>query len=925
MENPVQNLIDIYKPVGNYEILSNNYVRKFTEDKLIIENNMYSSVYNFIYSNLVIDKSNKIMLQNYPPLDPKNLNIYNEYTRLYNLEYTKLLENALEKAIRAKLEYFPEFKHELLKLDENMEIQYISESSYLGVGSKGNGYNLYGKVLRSILIELKTNKFDTEQISKQERKNMIIYNLYKIYEYLTKQIISGIDIIKFVNNNNIDNIISSQDINKLTSKFEQIEVIIHKFNKSELNPILIKEINRILNEMDMSGQSLNISEEFVKAIRNLNIDKGRSNRLIYKKDVILNSYITYMVQKKFMNYIPDNSDTSYFNQVKNRLFDRLTKEKQQNLINRLMELYDLEMFDETLQNMIKFKLNKYTELIDIPDAEIIIQSQPSNKEESVVSSSSSSSSSSGSIMSESSQPLSMASSKASTVSPGETFEDETILDKITKGIELKSKIIKGGVKLKSEKIIYITKDSILSASHIQTNKFIKIDDLNYPSIAHFIIKCRLEYLLNLGLNISEFTQGLSDRFSLPSANISEYAYTLLLNSTDFHKYGIINENVGNDMTILSTNTFIDLESLQYVYNRIQFVLIVKYNIDLCRKGLDVKFKSPRALRALLSTGNSIIINNDPDNYILGTGDAKYVNPYKNLNNVKINDYMKYSINEEDVRDFTGKYMMEIRKRNRSEKIKRELQSDKLIVGIQNNPKLLKWIENKTKDILSILEVFYIYLNQKYNKTNKLTNDEQYYIILNVFENCKDFYLNENIIDPPDFYKKMFLPFLRKYNSINNDTMYICWKFIYNILNEVVKNKLPLEKTILNSQIYIQDIKKCKPIVDENNCLLSAILYLLKVSKIIQEYIYNTFTITTYDIDLAVKIILSQLEINIEAEEFHTFDELNDIKNPIYEILNIYLDDTILLHILNSIDYVNNYVMDSDLKRNRINYFAFGDE
>lgn len=907
-----QKVINIYDPSGEYGKLSNNYVTTYGDVSLKIDGIVYTSVSNYIYSNLVQDDYNKRILVNYKPTETPN--IYIKYRELFQNEiFNKLTKSSIELGILSKIESFPEFKKELFKIKPNVEIIYNTESMILGIGNHNNGLNLYGKVMAKIISEITKTKSNDMQKIQQENKASLIYMIYNIYNYLLYNLMNGKDIIKFKNNTFEEILmqISNNTKYNIQLKKDSQEVIVHKYNKSELNNMLIREINRILD-----SNSKSISDTFIYGIRQDNIEVAKTRRLIYKNDIIIREYIIYIIKKKYASYIPEEDSDTYFISTKNKLFESLAKDKQQKLINRLIDLYDLGGFDSELQKNIDFKLQDYPEIIEENE---IIKLDESSKSEASSSSSSSSSSSPSSISSYASKSL-VASSEASTVSPLSFVDsdDEISNKRRYKTTELRPKSQNVSEVMKdmedmftvSNDKIYINANSILSANYEEENKFFEIEGNMYPTIIHFIIKKRFEYLLRF-LNNTE-------------KEISDLSYKLITYNGDFTYFGIFNSLIDEDLSLRLTSTFIDITTLNYVFNRVEYVIMYDVMTLLCQKALDMKFTNKRLLSILLSTGNNKIVNNDAENNMLGTGN-NYVDRYEGLSNTQINEYLTYGNVSKDMSDIVGKYIMYIRDNSKTSEIRKEISTDKLLVGIEKNAFVSKWVENKTKDILNIINGFTIYLNNKYD-IKEIEDSHIYYIILTIFENCKDLYTQDRMIEPPSFYVKMYTSLARKYEINNENTIVFCWKFIYNILDEVLKNKLQLEQTIIKSQKNITANKKCKKFVDEDNCILSAIIHVLYLITQIQKYLNLEQTIDRNDIDLAVKIILSLTDIEIEPVNIYTNDDVYKIRDAIISVTDIDINsEEILLYIYNSVDFIDEYMMDSEFKLNRINYFAYGEE
>jgi predicted NAD-dependent protein-ADP-ribosyltransferase YbiA (DUF1768 family) len=209
--------MNIYDPESELGVLSNNYGFAMKIDDVF-----YSSVSNYIYSNMVGEGVYKNILRTYPAMGQKQETI--DKVILFRNSVSPLLEHdkkhieemngPLDQVYRLikKKEYFDTINSalndvitakqsdqkfcELLLSTGNADLQYISNNDVMGI-KDGLGYNLWGKKLVG-LRRILTNK---KVIKEEEVFNEKIYTIYKVYMFLTNKIfIEGDDLNEYMGN-----------------------------------------------------------------------------------------------------------------------------------------------------------------------------------------------------------------------------------------------------------------------------------------------------------------------------------------------------------------------------------------------------------------------------------------------------------------------------------------------------------------------------------------------------------------------------------------------------------------------------------------------------------------------------------------------------------------------------------------------------
>lgn len=950
-------IIEISDENEKYRELGNNYR---IPNGLIIDNVIYTSVLNYIYSNLILNKSYKQELrinENLPKTttresEPNEIKsqiskLHNIYSKRSQEEYIEYITDKLEKIINVKIEKFPDFKRELLKINKDYEIIYNSESSILGKGTDSNGLNLYGIILKKILNKVSIDELQEKETSYTNKFNKLIYNLYIIYNYLIFLIKYGKDILAYESKpiNDIISIIDKDKVFKDKVPIDKFEVVISNYKQNILPDILSKEIDR-LNLIGNKDIKLDyndpervkyVSKEFILEIRNNYILIGLENLKIIKSNIIFNTYFKYIIRNNYNQFIPLEKSKLFYEDAKLLVFKSILdkengKLKYQKLVNKIVNLYELDVFDEELKKEIDFILKDYNlKQIHFEDDEISSVTtdeyddiQSSKEEDSV-------------ITPDPDKISRVSSSIASSVNPIKDDDDPDIVKKNYPDIIKKVSLINK----KEETTVFIEKDSILSPSYISPdNKMIVIkegtNNNNYPSIIHFIIKNSIEYILKIYNIISSNYTKVS---KLTDDELSNKAYTYILYSTNFVDFDIINKNIvyqpdgsyilNKTISIHLNSGFIQLNTLNYIYNRISYVLNNKSIILLLEKALYNKFNNDRMIRILLSTKNNKLVYNYKYNSIIGTGPPNYVNPYYNSSNTTIDEYLSFSKVDNYETDYTSKILTKIRYDASKSINKIELYSDKVLSGFLANPEIIKWIENKTKDINNIIISYSNYLTNINKKILiPLSGDIIKYILNDIFEKCID--LNKmKLVNIPDFYMNIFnrLVSLENKRYFNNDIKLIIWSFIYNIIYDVIGNTKDNKPQLFLDVLQLSEnntlLKTCK----SDNCYIYSIISLLTKNREIKSKLTGfTRDIKIIDINLVVNIILSKSDFNLSETYAPSKLEISNIKQNIKDNMYIQnIDDEIALYIYNCAKYIEEYKMDDKIKMNRLKYFAFGNK
>lgn len=213
--------IDIDNPnVQPYGPLSNNYPYSMK-----INNKVWNSVSNYYYANLLIypnhqdiiqfapikselsekeyvEKMNKFLLKGKnersvslysSSLEFQGLNLFNKYRRLFDMEFSNIIVEAIRKAYTYLLFETKDSSElqDFLINTGNGDIIYFSENRFFGKQSNGSGFNFVGLVLSELRQGLVIQKKNISIEQAKNRQKQIIKNYIVAYDILLKLVNEG--------------------------------------------------------------------------------------------------------------------------------------------------------------------------------------------------------------------------------------------------------------------------------------------------------------------------------------------------------------------------------------------------------------------------------------------------------------------------------------------------------------------------------------------------------------------------------------------------------------------------------------------------------------------------------------------------------------------------------------------------------------
>ena len=329
--------IKIYPRDHNYGNLSNH-----SRFDMTIDNKVWKTVSNFIYSNLIVTPINKIQLRN-----SRAKNVKNDYYVLYDQEIKNIILDSLLKSNEIK---FKNNKLSKLLIDTGeSKLLYIDNDPYIGSGTKGDGKNILGKILMQIRHRIKKNYKQNDEIKTKKDLEEKIYKHYIAYKILERMIRNEQNNLEEMVGKNIDEIISKRK-QKTLDEFPMKKFVISLYNNKNMNEIVIKTLNNPL--------------QMVYYVRKENIVNLRFELENKRLDIILDFVQDYIIEKNCQDI-----NIKKYEILKSRENNKISKSKLLTLKTEIFQLYLNNKLPKKLTHKIDLEINK----LKIPSKEEVKQ------------------------------------------------------------------------------------------------------------------------------------------------------------------------------------------------------------------------------------------------------------------------------------------------------------------------------------------------------------------------------------------------------------------------------------------------------------------------------------------------------------------------------------------------------------------------
>lgn len=284
------------------------------------------------------------------------MGIYEVYNRSKSEEIYNTISEAMHKGYEARFQ-IPELQ-QLLISTGNAPIIYESNDPYIGIGADGKGNNLVGKTLMQLRHNLRVKKIEQQQGEKIEKKYKNIYNIYISYLILRREMVDNKKTLTEYLGLRPNQIIAKYGLKNLKQGVPTQETIIQLFKTDQVPDVVMREV------FNPGTLAINVRKMGMRQLR---------NQLLHdKNDLIFNSYLEYMIHKKyeeeinneaekqFHNHIKSNMRKSSVNAIKKHITEgiiarqksELSPDKLEKLKERIVDLFKLGMLSASLSDRI---------------------------------------------------------------------------------------------------------------------------------------------------------------------------------------------------------------------------------------------------------------------------------------------------------------------------------------------------------------------------------------------------------------------------------------------------------------------------------------------------------------------------------------------------------------------------------------------
>ena len=350
MNNQIKKELDIKKMEESYTIfdpkdkpfgcLSNNY-----KHPMKLDDKYWNTVTNYIYANMLTDPMNIERVRKISK--PKE--IKTTFLDLSTIEINDITMKSMEIALTEKFKN-TQLAEKLIATD-NSPIFYVSQNQILGTGVTNDGKNMYGKYLTQIRFNLRNSFKKQKQEQAKIDQEQKIYDTYLAEKGLIKSINDGNDLKKFINLSPKE-IIDKLGRSDLERTSPTRDFIVELAYKKTLNQELLNAIEH--------------PNTLVLYIRKKEMRKLRLRKIKEQKEIIFDMYADYLLEKHY----PDLKVEQY-TQAKKQELSTIGWKQQDDLQDRLFELFKKDMLSDRLSNSIDKRMASYiipTEL-DVEEAE----------------------------------------------------------------------------------------------------------------------------------------------------------------------------------------------------------------------------------------------------------------------------------------------------------------------------------------------------------------------------------------------------------------------------------------------------------------------------------------------------------------------------------------------------------------------------
>ena len=318
-----------------------------------------------------------------------NLSLPDQYEEFREKENMDFINTHLDIALESKISNSDELTKILLSTG-NRPVRYISDNNILGIGLDGNGKNVFGKVLQEMRVRFSGAKSQQIRNENMEKMNTKKYNTYVAYTNLTKLLMTGNDL------NDYEGMTSTEVLEKMKNDNVAIGNTFYK-------DLIITGINKIIKNLqtakvnqddDVGGECLeeiraeNYSFEKLRGekswidinviisifkpnslsvlVRGDNLGKLAEQLVRNEKKLVLGMYMDYLLRKQFPNIKPER-----YEEARNQQLVTLDQNDLTKLQKRVWDMYNKGMLSASLSDLIDDAKKKVPAPKDIETAGLL--------------------------------------------------------------------------------------------------------------------------------------------------------------------------------------------------------------------------------------------------------------------------------------------------------------------------------------------------------------------------------------------------------------------------------------------------------------------------------------------------------------------------------------------------------------------------
>jgi len=409
--------------------------------------------------------------------------------------------------------------------------------------------------------------------------------------------------------------------------------------------------------------------------------------------------------------------------------------------------------------------------------------------------------------------------------------EELILDEVEEDINIEKEEVELISKKDEQGNIYFGagndgKFDFLDPQYIH---LMSIDGLYYPSVYHYKVAISISLAMLYTDEKIDISQTYYKKF-IPEGHIN-LLKNPNLNPLDFNSYEL------NFETLTKLN---DTVQEQMFYREIR---------NRLERAYQIKFNNPELRQLLVNTGDNDLIYSDPNDPILGESTVEMSREQRVNTNISGQILMKMR------NTFIAEGMVITQIQDKG------IRLDELV---GQNKEFMDWVYMRLDDIIESVKLTIEYLrkNEYVSQNILLKPDLIYFIINNIYANCKDLLISfDKLSNTPLNVYKYISRRLKQY-GIGPTGITVIWYYVYSLITQAIEHlgKGDPNKTIQILQSIPEQLKdslSCEGFYDNQvqNCTLVVIKKLLSKMKNYIQTKYKQYKISENDIDYIINMLI----------------------------------------------------------------------